>query len=88
MAKRKFKFDIQYFKVSGKYYGSEEDFEYELDCCGTEDPSAYMSEMCDLLRQWNKEGKLPGLRSGTWNGPILVDCEQGYPCLILSKDKF
>ncbi len=83
--KRKFKFTIWYFKPSGKY-AYQGEVEWEVVDCGNEHEGvwysvAYMQEAVDRLRYWD-EGPLPGISSCTWFGPVVINCEQGYPCLI------
>ena len=48
---------------------------------------AYMHDITDKIREWNEEGKLPGLSSGGWTGPILVTCDEGVPCLIMPRSR-
>lgn len=82
--KKKFKFHITYFKPSGKFYTSATE-EREIRVCeNTEVP--YMNDYCSRIRglrdSQGQEG-LPGLSGSGWDGFILVNCEEGYPCLIL-----
>lgn len=78
-----FKVYLTYFTSTGKYYG-EGDFTKEFSNIGSEQRrSCYMIEVFDYVRGLKKERQLPGLESGTWDGPILVDCEDGWPELIL-----
>ncbi len=85
---RLFKIHIVYFKDTGKYY-SDANMEKEFTDCGpdVDHPSCYMQEVKDWIRECRKEGKLPGLRDGVkWpDGYITVDCEDGFPCLILPE---
>lgn len=81
-----FTITIKYFKPSGKYY-SEGSFNLEVTDCGPPGhPTCYMNEVADHVRGLRDRGeRMPGL-SGSWSaGHILIDCEEGYPVLILGK---
>lgn len=86
MKKQVFTFRVVYFKGSGKFY-TETTMTREVRTDGAGAP--YMPDVVAYLRglrDCDGEGSLPGL-SGTWaEGFILVDCEQGYPCLIPPAD--
>lgn len=88
MNQRIFEIKIMYFKPSGKYY-SESNFTGMFSNCGDELlPSCYMSDVADLVkrqRDGHSMSGLPGLQSGTWDGPILIDCDDGFPVLILPQ---
>ena len=81
----KFKIKLLYFKPSGKFY-SEGEYGHEQDNTNGLTPNTcYMAAVITAIRESQiHRTPLPGL-IGTWDGPILVDCEQGYPCLILPK---
>lgn len=85
--KKTFKFRIVYFKPSGKYY-TETTEEYEIRTCGGVTNIPYMNDVVAKirgLRDSGGQGSMPGLNSQSegWDGLILIDCEQGFPCLIL-----
>ncbi len=85
--KRQFSFTIWYFKPSGKFY-SEGTMELATDNCGSDQhPTAYMQDAVDHIcgLRDGKGNHMPGL-SGRWHGPILVNCEDGYPCLIPGRE--
>lgn len=70
----KYKIQITYFKSSGKFYTNDE---YETE-------KKTMFEVCDEVRQMNRDGKLPGLVGG-WQYDILVDSKDhplAVPCLL------
>ena len=64
-----------YFKDSGKYYcdGECEIAKSLLDGC------IYPREIGQRL---NSLKLLPGLHSGTWDGPFLIEPEESYPELV------
>lgn len=67
---------LQYFKPSGKW-GYEAEF-FALD---TDSPHAIFDAVLDM----NRSQKLPGLVSGSWHGPILVDLNDhpmAFPALL------
>ncbi len=79
-----FTLQIFYFKPSGKFY-SEATANWLLPTCGGMG-TAYMQTAVDRIRDLRGgklPGNLPGLSSQSWSGPILINCEEGYPCLIL-----
>jgi hypothetical protein len=84
-----FEFCIQYFKPSGKFYTEAKvEWEIRVDENDSSYASPYMPDVCAKLRGLRDnggQGSLPGL-SGTWDGPIYVTCDEGYPCLILPRD--
>ena len=67
--------NIIYFKPSGKYYTG----------CGDVDLGEIpVHRIPEIIRHMVQEKTLPGLASGSWDGPILAvmkDCE--LPFLIL-----
>lgn len=81
-----FTIEVQYFKTSGKFYTSESYVgRYQNVSEDVTLRQCYMTEVCDDLRERNRQGKLPGLQSGKWDGFIYVDCEEGFPCLIIME---
>lgn len=80
-----FKFTVRYFKLSGKLY-TDGVFDLETNNCGDDQhPIAYMYDAVDWVRRARTDSSLPGLQSGRWEGFMLVDCEEGYPCLVLPE---
>lgn len=85
MPKEPFEIKLTYFKPSGKLY-ADGSFMCECDSirsASTAPRSCYMYDAIDRVKELRTEGKLPGLQSGKWEGPILVDCDEGYPHLIM-----
>jgi hypothetical protein len=85
--KATFTITIWYFKPNGKFY-TEATFEWTGRACGDgPTPTCYMQDVVAHIRGLNGrgQGSLYGLssNSGGWDGPIIVNCDQGYPCLIL-----
>lgn len=82
----KFTFTIWYFKPNGKFY-TEAEVEWEIKCLWEGPkvpPTPWMTEAVDYLKSWDdNRGGLPGLIGKTWEGPVLINCEQGFPVLIL-----
>lgn len=85
--KKLFKFRLVYFKDTGKLY-TEANVDWAVRYSRHDDslpPTPYMPDAFAKvrgLRDTGGQGALPGL-SGGWDGPILVDCDDGYPGLIL-----
>lgn len=70
---------LQYFKKSGKWG-------YEAQLHWDDDKS--MHGLLDHVEYLGVVGLLPGLSSGTWDGPIYLDTSDhpmGYPLLIIPK---
>lgn len=76
---------ITYFKETGKFY-TEEKVHWAVNPVAIGDVP-YMNDVFDRVRRLNVEGKLPGLQSGRWSGPILVDCDKGFPALLIAREK-
>lgn len=77
---------LVYFKPSGKFY-TESNYEFESKR-QTDGNGPIMSDVVAQVRGWRDcggQGSLPGLSaySDGWDGPILIDCEEGYPCLLM-----
>ena len=87
--KRAFTLKLTYFKPNGKYYTSATTVcrvaTLPNGGCCMQDAVAYIRG----TRNGGGQGSMPGLsrHSEGWDGFILVDCDEGYPHLILpSKD--
>ncbi len=79
-----FIFRLCYFKTNGKFYSSA-NISLEVQALGEEVKQPYMNDATAWVqKKLNIKAKLPGL-SGTWDGYILVDCEQGFPCLMIPQ---
>jgi hypothetical protein len=80
--KQPFTFTVWYFRESGKFYcGGVFNFD-ATDCGPPGNPSAYMQDVVDHLKELReKELPMPGLR-GVWYSAIVVNCEEGHPVLI------
>lgn len=86
-SKRPFAITITYFKPSGKMYSTEE-VTWEIGACedsGSPTLTPYMQDAVDRIKAARAAKTLPGLAGG-WEGPILVDCEEGFPVLIPPED--
>ena len=71
------KIKCTYFKDTGKFYTEgEEEFDYDTLLKGLIYPREIGGRLKELCR-------LPGLQSGTWNGPFVVEPEDTYPELVL-----
>ena len=57
------------------------------DCGSKQDASGVLSPPCAYMpdaEDWLlAQDTVPGLTSSTWDGPILLECEDGYPVLLL-----
>ena len=76
-----------YFKPSGKYY-SEGSKVMAVEMCGPESRTVYMDSVLSQVRQLIESGSpLPGL-AGPWrDGFILVETEEGVPCLLMPQEE-
>ena len=82
----KFTFRVTYFKATGKLYGAEH---VKYVVATNEDGGPYMPDVKSKvigLRDQGGQGALPGLSGEGWGGYILVDCDEGYPALILPRE--
>jgi len=87
MTRKQFTFTVTYFKPSGKFY-TEDKFTANIHM--NEGGAPHMPHVVAKVRGWRDEGSpgsLPGLSGGGWAGYILVDCEEGYPCLIIPREE-
>lgn len=83
---------LRYFKDTGKayacgsLYGSfQAQFPPNSPTC-----VVYMPDVVRRVLELDLQQELPGLNSGSWlyqGGYILVDCEHGYPVLVLPEHK-
>ena len=85
--KKTFRIILWYFKASGKFY-AESSFEWHGAAIigNGPEPTCYMNDVVSHvrgLRDGGERGAMPGLMGSGWEGPILINCEQGYPCLLL-----
>ena len=81
----KTKFEIVYFKLSGKYRTSAIVY-WPIKFLNDEKQSVNMTNACAKLRGLRDNGgpgALPGLSGEGWDGFITIDSEKGFPCLIL-----
>ena len=86
MSRAKFQFRITYFKSTGKFYATR-NVEYVV--AANEDGGPYMPDIKVKivgLRDQGGQSALPGLSGEGWDGYILVDCDEGYPMLILPRE--
>lgn len=76
--------NLTYFKPSGKFYAEGT---FNLDVKWVNPGLPYMYDVFDAVRNRAKEGTLPGLNPGTWEGPIHVACANGlgYPGIVFSS---
>lgn len=87
--KKKFLIRITYFKPNGKSYTSDT-FEWEGAGCGPDGNTCYMNDVAAHVRgllQSGGQGSLYGLSAtnGGWDGPVLIDCDEGFPVLLNLK---
>lgn len=71
------KIKLLYFKPSGKW-GYEGELEFP--------DSGGMYHLNELIREMKYLKELPGLMSGSWDGPIYIDSSEhpmGFPQLII-----
>lgn len=71
------KIKLLYFKPSGKW-GYEGELEFP--------DSGGMYHLNELIREMKHLKELPGLTSGSWDGPIYIDSSEhpsGFPQLII-----
>ena len=74
-----FNFDVWYFKANGKFYANAK---FDHECQISSGDSCYMYDVVEHFEGLRKTKRsMPGL-SGHWDGPIVINCEQGWPCLI------
>ncbi len=78
-----------YFKASGKWYADGE-CDMRVETLISDPLSPYINDACDQVRRMaagHSTQSLPGLQSGTWDGPIVVvvvsESEDSYPTLLL-----
>lgn len=100
--KRLFAFKVTYFRPSGKFYTEEECWLFPCVDAGSKQtvhpvdggepclssPSAYMHDAVDEIERLRDTPgcKLPGLSGNRWNGPILIECQDGFPVLVMPKE--
>ena len=84
MATKVFSVTLTYFKPNGKYY-TDTVVQLEAKTLDEDCDAPYMYDIFDQVRARRSIAALPGLQSGSWDGPILVDCEEGYPGLIMPE---
>lgn len=85
--KEKFRIRVQYFKPSGKFYTAEY---AEIECHNCvpagQPRCCYMDDAVEHIKKIMAEKRngtnLPGLAGPTWEGHILLNCEEGFPVLI------
>lgn len=83
MEKRKFTIKIIYFKASGKCYATEE---YRGDFEECSPGMCYMHDVIDWMKALRSAGKVMSGLSGCWDeGYIMLDCEEGFPCLLIPE---
>jgi len=77
-----FTINFTYFKASGTYYtGGKKKMQVRL-CDDGRTP--YMYEVVEKVKETRRIGaSLPGIVSSWPEGFVLIDCDEGYPCLIV-----
>lgn len=86
--KAQLKIKLIYFKESGKSYDEAHFWKIFEGCIQPEEAATVVAPMyavCAEVRRLNETRQLPGLASGSWDGPILVTCKHGYPCLLFPR---
>ncbi len=79
MSKKEFTIKVTYFKDTGKCYTSEE-FKGVFETAGQ---NCYMDSVKRHVLFLRKNNlPMPGL-SSSWKEYILIDCDEGFPILIL-----
>lgn len=88
--KQLFTFRITYFKPNGHYY-HETEVEWEIHSTGDKHTIPMMHDAANKLRglRGNGPDSMPGLGvdASDWYGYILIDCNRGFPVLILPEEK-
>lgn len=82
---KEFTFEVTYFKKNGKFYTTAE-YVTEIKTCNDDTEIPYMYDIVSKIKELRDSGEqnvLPGLVGTKWEGPILITCEKGYPCLII-----
>lgn len=85
--KKEFTIRIVYFKPSGKFY-TEAKATREFRMVGNSHNVCNMSDVTAWIRGLRDAGgqeALPGLSGSGWDGPILIDSDDGFPCLIMPR---
>ncbi len=81
MSKKEFTIKVTYFKDTGKCYTGEE-FKEVFDTVPF-GQGCYMYSVKEyFLHQRRNNLPMPGL-SSSWKEYILIDCDEGFPILIL-----
>lgn len=84
--KRAFKFEIEYYKPSGKFYTNATVVWTVRTAAGGNCP--YMADALAKLRALRDTGgpdSLPGLSGEGWDGPIRLTCQDGFPVMLLDR---
>jgi hypothetical protein len=83
-----FTIKLTYFKTSGKYYTSAT-FSRKFRTCLNDTETPYMNDVASHVRGLRDSGgqdAMPGLSGEGWEGYILIECDEGFPVLILPKN--
>ena len=77
-----FTIKFTYFKNNGKFYCSAE---VDRDFSSLSNGNCNMYEVIDWVNNIIEERKetLPGLAGSSWDGFIVINCEEGFPHLFL-----
>lgn len=87
MIKRDVAFKLIYFRNTGKYYFDGEEV-YNCRICDNSDVVYmydYISHIRGLRRNQSQGSCLPGLCSLWLDGYVLINCENGFPHLLLPE---
>lgn len=84
LKKKEFEIKVSYFKPSGKYH-IHTTFKKEFETINCDPYTVSMQSVVEHIKGIKSPQTLPGLITSNWDGFILVDCEQGYPCLIVPE---
>ena len=88
MNKRDFTFTITYFKPDGKYYTDAKCVMSVRSLDNNLEQLPYLFDAVARIRGWRDcggQGALPGLEGAGWEGPILIQCGDGVPHLLMPK---
>lgn len=66
-----FRFRISYYKASGKWH-LDADVEWRIAANSKVGTTPYLPDAVTKLRGHRQQSSLPGLASGSWDGPILI----------------
>jgi len=87
MNKCDFTFTITYFKPGGKYY-TDVECVLNIRSLDNNPEQPYLYDAVSKIEGLRDNGgpeALPGLRGEGWDGPILIQCGDGVPHLLMPR---